>query len=202
MSVQIVPEQKMADGEIKVKVVSPYSNEFVQIARQMNGVFNRETKAWYFPAEDLDVVRGRVKEIYGVDPLEDEQEETVSVQFDIGESCGNYYYRSFFAMGRDIAYRPGRDSSVRLGEGVTLVAGKFPSSGGSVKNPNINPEPGTVLRVRNVPRSLAEKFIEEENGEIVGEAKSESPLDTAYRLASALSKEDREELIRRLGSGK
>ncbi len=38
-----------------------------------------------------------------------------------------------------------------------VLSGGFPGSGGSVKNPRVDPKEGTVLEVRDFPRKLAEE---------------------------------------------
>ena len=44
-----------------------------------------------------------------------------------------------------LASRRGRDARVEMPEGVSLAAGKFRSSGGSVKNPSVSLDSDTVF---------------------------------------------------------
>lgn len=62
----------------------------------------------------------------------------------------------FWLAGREICRRPSRDYEVRLGSGVIVEAGGFPSSAGSMKHPQLSPNKGTVLEVRDIPKALAE----------------------------------------------
>jgi hypothetical protein len=62
------------------------------------------------------------------------------------------------ALGRIVAARLGRDARVTLGPGVTLRSGGFRPSGGSSRKPELAPEDGTSLEVRDVPQALAEQL--------------------------------------------
>ncbi|GAA3086438.1 hypothetical protein GCM10020000_86390 [Streptomyces olivoverticillatus] len=85
------------------------------------------------------------------------------------------YDQELWLAGRFIARRDARDYPVHLGFGVTLVKGGFPSSGGSMKYPRLEPYDDTVLEIRFVPRAAAEKVTASNpDVTVVG---TEEPLD-------------------------
>lgn len=98
-------------------------------------------------------------------------------------------------FGRSIAWRPGRDSPVKLGEGVALVEGPpLPSTGGSVKNPRLEIDRPRVFEVCDVPRPLAERVIAAGGGAVW---LAPPPATQADVRRAALLRE-REELSARL----
>ena len=153
--------QKLTDGSTKLKLVSPFVPGFSDKARALGGTWNPTTKAWYFDQRDSDRVRALVLATFGVDPLAEpgDEPELVTVRVELnGRLCNE---SSVWMFGRELASRGGRDYAVRLGTGVILIAGSFPSHGGSVKNPRLDNSDGTILEVRDVPRQLAEQAIAE-----------------------------------------
>lgn len=97
---------------------------------------------------------------------------------------GRLGYRNTASPGRQLVRRPARDNDVILAWGVVVAAGKFDSWGGSIRNPALNNESiaDIVLEVRDVPRSVADKMIDEQpDAEIVESA--------ADRRAAALEAE-------------
>lgn len=150
-------EQKMTDGSVKLKLVSPFVPGFSDKARALGGTWNPTRKAWYFDTRDAARVRALCLETFGVDPLADPNEapELVTVRFDFGPT--NYNVRRSSALwlfGREIAQRPGRDNKVRLGNGVVILSGGFSSHGGSAKYPALDADETIVLEIRDVPAAL------------------------------------------------
>lgn len=132
-----------------VAVRSPYHPDFVAKAHDLNGKFINGL--WAFDARDRARVEAACRDVYGT-AGEATATATVRLDLDSWEST-----RAAFACGREVASRASRDYGVRLGEGVVVLEGGFPASGGSVKNPALSPRPGTVLEVRDVPLGLAER---------------------------------------------
>lgn len=144
---------KLGD-ERKIKVVAPYHPYFPIAARKLGGRWSGEQRAWYFDPRDADDVHQLVLRIYGYDPLAEKQD-LVTARVTLSREKLNLPLGSqFFLFGREIAFRLGRDSAVQLGEGVVVLSGGFPRSGGSMKHPSLETEDGTVIEVRDVPRSL------------------------------------------------
>lgn len=52
---------------------------------------------------------------------------------------------------RVLAHRPAHDAEVVLGDGVTVLAGRFPRYGGSRPRPTLDHNSGTILEVQDVP---------------------------------------------------
>jgi hypothetical protein len=151
-------EQKMKDGSTKLKLVSPFVPGFSDKARALGGTWNPTSKAWYFDTRDVRRIRDLVLSTYGADPLAEPGDEpelvTVRVALDYPDDGGQIWM-----FGRELASRSSRDYSARLGEGVVVISGGFPRSGGSAKTPRVAADSGTVLEVRDVPRSLVEQEI-------------------------------------------
>ena len=131
----------------KTSVRSPYHPDFVAGARKLNGKWN--AGQWDFDYRDEQRVRDLMFAVYGTDgsevPVRD-------VQVEITSSTPNPY----FAYGREIVVRKGRDSRVILGDGVVVLDGDFPSSCGSSKYPALLRDGTVTLEVRDVPTSLIE----------------------------------------------
>jgi len=140
------------NGNEYLYVKTPYSGEFVAGAKKLNGKWIADQKEWAFDPRDEERVRELCRKIYGTDGATPDLE-LVTVRLHL-DKLKDYYYGTLELFGRVIARRPGRDSRVRLDNSVVIVAGGFPTSGGSVKNPALSPESGTILEVRDVPRSI------------------------------------------------
>lgn len=135
---------KMQSGKIGVE--SPYSTAFVDAAHGLAGKW--QAPYWLFDGRDEAAVREALVRIYGRDDKPPAQ--TVDVEISLDE----WWYDGGPTMtfgGLRVAHRPGRDQAVRLGGGAVIKAGGFSSSGGSVKNPRLEPKDGTILLVRDVP---------------------------------------------------
>lgn len=139
------------DGD-KARLTSPYHPSLPARARALGGKW--DGKQWVFDARDEQRVRELALAVYGTDGSEAAQAQAlVTLLVDMEQAAGTA--NALWLAGREIASRPDRDGAVRLGDGVTLVAGRFASSGGSMRYPKLSPMPGTVLRVRDVPEAAA-----------------------------------------------
>jgi hypothetical protein len=121
----------------------------------------------------------------GSDTTDEGQLATVRVNMDDLHYSG----QELRLAGRRLAWRPSRDEQVRLAEGVVVISGGFPASGGSVKNPRLTEEDGTVLEIRDVPLPVAQKMTEESKAAVL--------VDAAAVERSALLAE-RDRLLTRL----
>lgn len=130
-------------------MAAPYDPTFPKRARELGGDWKPDNKTWVFAARDEQRVRDLCREIYGTDGA---PTPTVTARVDCAKT-DTEFDRELRLLGRRLAYRPGRDTHVVLGDGVIVLAGGFPSCGGSVKNPRLEFEEGTVLEVRDVPAS-------------------------------------------------
>lgn len=156
---------------------APYHPDLPARARQLGGKFDGYTKSWTFDSRDEARVRALAREIYGTDG---EASKTIAVRVHVDRFLDA---RSLWLFGREIARRPERDWAVRLGEGVVVISGGFPASGGSVKNPRLAAEPGTVLEVRDVPANHADLTTYADLIEIVTEEQAAQAPETANPLA-------------------
>lgn len=132
--------------EKKCYVTSTYHPDFVKAARQLNGKW--VAPDWVFDLRDLERVRTELRKVYGT------AGETVPT-CTVCLTLSGYYGPDLYSCGRLIVFRKGRDEAARLGENLVVLSGGFKASGGSVKNPDIGAESGTVIEVRDVPVTLA-----------------------------------------------
>lgn len=140
-----------------IMAITPYHPDLVKECRALNGKWQSGNSAWVFDVRDEDRVRQMVSSVFGTDGSE--PVEVVDVHVVItGDNGGD---KDLFALGRKIAERRGRDARVQLGDGVTVVDGRFPASAGSAKYPRlVLSNPVTVL-VRDVPAHLAQSAIDD-----------------------------------------
>lgn len=144
------------EGE-RLLVRSPYHPAFPPEARKLGGKWNR--REWVFDPRLEEQVRALLARIYGWDGTYPVLIADVRVALD-GLPDKWREDRSLWLLGRELVSRPGRDADVELGPGVALEAGGFPPSGGSRKYPALMWEPGTVLKVFDVPVAKIEAVRE------------------------------------------
>lgn len=185
----------MTNGNVSITITdkdcevrSPYHPDFVSHARSLNGKWN--TSFWKFDARDEQRVRDICTQIYGTDGAE---VPTFDVQIDLEK------YRlgtnPCYGMGRLICERRSRDYSVKLGEGVVVIKGGFPSSGGSVKNPMCCADDGTILEIRDVPATIVRKEMESKEGiNILSQEPHHEPSHSLSDMISSLTDDDLREL--------
>lgn len=133
-------------------LVSPYNPDMPAAARKLGGRFDRAAKAWRFDARDEERVRDLARRFYGTDGTEPEGD-LVTVRVELWRCEGPTYENFATFAGRRIAERPHRDARVRLAANVVLVEGKLPSSGGSMRYPEIDAPAGTYVEIRDLPRA-------------------------------------------------
>lgn len=78
--------------------------------------------------------------------------------------------RELLVGGRALARRATRDGCVRLADNVTVVSGRFPPRGGSVRQPRLADHGDLgelVLQVRGLHASTAQKMVAEHPGMVV-----------------------------------
>lgn len=138
----------------KIAFYSPFHPDLARAARDLGGKPARDQYGkfhyWEFDPRDLDRVRDLGRRFFGTDGTEDASD-LVTVRVHVNNLEGTEAEGRF--AGRLIAERPARDASVRLAPGVVLVAGRFPSSGGSMKYPDLNADDDTVIEIRDLPRA-------------------------------------------------
>ena len=145
-------EWRETDGKVRVK--SPYSAEFVRLAKQSGGKWDAATRAWVWDSVNADLAKRAVLDCYGIDVDDGIAPHLVTIEVDAGalpERDGR-----LLLDGVTLARRYGRDDPVRLASNVVVIEGSFPSYGGSRAHPAVCAGEGTWLRVRDVlPSQLA-----------------------------------------------
>lgn len=145
----------------KIVVESDYSNKFVEGAKKLNGKWTGS--AWSFDVRNEDRVRKLLLDVYGEDGTE-KKANTVTVQLNLNKYEDNHtsgYVREVELFGRVLVRRPSRDREVKLHDSVIIIEGGFPSTGGSMKNPRLETNEGTVIEIKDVPIALYEKNSQE-----------------------------------------
>jgi len=165
----------------KVAVSAPYAPSFVDKARKIGGSFDRPAKVWEFDPRSEQAARDLCKQVYGSDGSDNDQPRvTIRIPLD-GPNV-----KEFRPAGEALVWRRYRDEPVRFAPHVVLVAGDFPSRGGSVANPRLDPDDGTVIEVRDLPPGTAQKITDDwGTAEIV----AAPPADDAAARINALHKE-------------
>lgn len=137
---------------------TPYHPGFIAKAKQLNGKWSEKLGGWYFDPRDESEVRRIVEEVYGYNELEMPDLVQVVITL-VGD--GVNFADDCFICGRQVARRAYRDYAVKLGDGVIVIKGAFPRSGGSSKYPRLlnNSSEQVTLLVRDVPRKLAEREV-------------------------------------------
>ena len=143
----------------KLHVSSPYNPVFVKQAKSCGGRWNGDEKTWDFDPRDEDRVRDLCKDVYGTDGTPSETV-TVRLALDEADKWERGREQEFYFCGRQIARRRERDSAAQLADGVVIIAGGYPSRGGSAKHPTLSPNDGTILEIRDVPAGHADLEME------------------------------------------
>lgn len=144
--------------DTNVSVVSPYNAKFIAGAKQINGKWNKP--AWEFPKENEDLVRNLLRDVYGTDGT---PESTVTILVKLPEAEWLMKDATFMVGPFQALRKLGRDTTPRLGENCTIIQGKLLSSGGSRNNPRITFTNDCVMRIKNVPQSVANSLIEKDD---------------------------------------
>lgn len=134
-----------------LSVVAPYDKKFVAAARRAGGKWSRDARAWVFDARDRGAVEAALTECYGWAPAG-----APTGDFHVTLTSSNAGDKEVRIMGRAIARRWRRDSTVVIGEGVAVVTGDFPGRAGSLSRPAIldmGDAPVTLV-VRDLPVSV------------------------------------------------
>lgn len=161
-------------------LAAPYHPDMPAAARSIGGRFDRDTRAWKFDIRDQARVEELAARIYGYRGETSGHTCIVRVTLD-----GYSLPRSVRFAGREICRRENRDDDVRLAEGVVLVGGRFPWSGGSKTRPLVGDCEGVVLEIRDLPVEALE-------------AGSELPFEIIDGDPEAGLREERERLLARL----
>lgn len=130
-----------------VVLAAPYHPDLPARAKALGGRW--DGRAWRFDGRDEARARELARSIYGTDG--EDNPELVTFRVTLTERDATQ--QELWLAGRLVARRPGRDIPVRLGDGVIMVSGQFPSRAGSARHPELGGV-GVVLEVRDVPRPV------------------------------------------------
>lgn len=179
----------------KAYISSPYNRDFIDKIHSIGDAkWERDTKEWSVPADNLDDVKQMLRDVYGTDGSENNEPKvtvklTVLDDCDLGDIEGEISPKSLMLFGRTILSARGRDAGVAVGKGVT-VSGKY-KSGGSMRYPTVEFGKGAEIKINDVPESLAQR-IELKDRYVKSEIVSEPKIDRQALLA------EKERLLKRI----
>ena len=131
----------------------PYNSEFVAASKILGGRWN--APLWIFDPREEQKVRDLCYRVYGTDGIKEPDLLTVRAKFGPDNDVRQAPIEIF---GRTIARAWGKDSGVKLGEGVVLSSGGF-FSGGNTKNWETKAEAGTEVLITGIPRHRVAEMI-------------------------------------------
>lgn len=160
--------------EDKLHVYSEYSATFVKAAREMSGKWDKGNGCWIFDKDNRDLVSKALINAYGEDGMTAVEKVTVIIDLDEADGNPDMKWNSAITYGKmALVSRRSRDARVKMANGVAVIEGGFPASGGSAKYPSPKPESGTVLRA-----TMAKEVFEKLDKTGV-ELAEEKPIDKA-----------------------
>lgn len=170
------------------KVFTPYNKEFIAKIKTIGGArWNSIEKCWTVPETEIDLVRSFMLDVYGeTDQVIDTEYVTVKVTFNSEEEAR---CEGIVLFGKCIAKAFGRDTGAKVSDDVTLLTGSV-TSGGSARNWKTIVKEGTVVKVRNVPKSAL--AIETQYDVTVEEIEDAQEVDKLALIA------EKEKLLARL----
>ncbi|AFJ21496.1 gp41 [Salisaeta icosahedral phage 1] len=139
----------------KIYVQSPYHKDFNRWVKKRGGKW--KSNRWVLDARDEEAVREKLFEVYGTDG---QAVPMVDVRYNTSKGDGFEGHKQVFMLGRSILRKKSRDRKPTLGDGVVILEGSLRKRGGSRRYPEITHSNDLVLEIRDVPRSLAEPFVE------------------------------------------
>ena len=138
-----------------VIVKSPYEPSLEKELEKLDGRWelsrdDLSKNVWVLPARHKDMAEKVLTKYLGAndEDLVDMRVKTDGLDLE---------YANTFRIGQYYVHRPSRDLSVQTSPNIAIVEGGFPQTGGSLRHPCLEPRPGTVLEVKGVPKSIAEK---------------------------------------------
>ena len=156
-----------------VKLAAPYHPALPNQAQALGGRWDPVERVWRFDARDEARVRELARSIYGTDGEDNPELVTIRVTLTRREASR----QELWLAGRLVAKRRNWDLPVSLGNGVIIVKGKFPWTGGTSKSPTLGGE-GVVLEIRDVPRPAVPQApnVEIVDGQTTAAAADVDPL--------------------------
>jgi hypothetical protein len=143
----------------RLLIFTPFNADYVVDIKEIGGRWDTAKRAWSVDARDEERVRDLVRAYFGTDGSPEDTVVLVTVRIPLRRYELPYHSgaKAQFA-GRIIAERSSRDAPVKLSDGVVLVAGELPRSGGSMKYPEIDAGTDVLVEVRDLPRSVLELY--------------------------------------------
>lgn len=172
MQIEIVE----ADGALQVR--GPYSEDNNEAYRSIGGKWDRDARAWV-------VSTARVSDLVSL--FGTWGGGTVQAEVRLHQTDGKKR-KSIQIGGYVLASRRSRDRAAELGPGVTLISGTIPPSGGSMRNPAVNPSDDAVFAL-DVPIDFAAaRGLEVDGGH--NDPDPDTDTDKGGRMSDGLTRQD------------
>jgi hypothetical protein len=177
---------------------APYTPELPDKAKALGGRFDRSNRAWRFDARDENRVRDLSRKVYGTDGSDADDTVTVRVQVN-DERPWHERRQGLFLGGHPIARAYSRDSGAEIADGVVVLQGDIRSSG-SAKNWTTRADEETIFEVRDVPRGMAEKMIEQasEKRAVTGDPLLSATIEETVSERISALRAERQRLLDRI----
>lgn len=175
----------------KFMISSPYDRDFISEIKKIGGRWS--APYWVVDLRQQERAEEILRDVYGEDGSLVSEADLVNIRL-TGCAWDTSSRNDEMRLGsRRIVSRYSRDSAVKFGEGVVLIAGDFAASGGSAKNPSVAYEDGDALafEVYDVPRKLYDKYKDIDGVSLL--AKEQSVPGERHRLL-----DEKEKLLKRL----
>lgn len=174
----------------KIHITTPYNAMFTERAKHLGGRWNGT--AWVFNAGTEPTVREFVLGCFGTDQPD---YTSVTVRIDAnkawrqdptgGESA-------LYFAGRKVLDRRQRDAAIRLDDGVAVISGTLPISGGSMRYPSLalTAKDAVILEIYDVPvrhADLSNDYVEAIRPSTISRESLETERDAVTAQLTALT---------------
>jgi hypothetical protein len=178
----------------EIHVEAPYNSGFIAAMKWLSAKWSGERRVWALDQRDEARVRELCRKWYGGDGLVADTC-TIRVEWPKGD---REIGRPIEIHGRTIAKASGRDSGACASDGVVVLEKGFTSGGsrgnwGSRGYWTTEARPGTVVLVRDFPRTAAQELIGAPVGPYTVSIEDEAPQIDYTELA-----EERQRLVARI----
>lgn len=198
---------KLETIDNRIYVTSPYDRQFVAGAHNLGGHWDSERRAWAFDPRDDARVKSLLSKIYGWSDTSKDSGKKITIRVHVADHTRDWQgdesepleygndgsdMSEIRMRGRRIAWRPGRDSQVRLADNVVLVSGDFGERGGSRNQPRVlGSYDDPVVEIRDIDPSMLEG-IDPKAYEVVDGSEREALEERKKALLAEIAEIDKQ----------
>ena len=175
-----------------VDVIVPFTEEFLDVARQSNGKWNKWGKIWKFDIRNKSIIKEACMSIYGSSGCFTEVLTSVCISFRKNHIFNSY---GFKFLGRTIARACDFSNKTYVGDGAMLICGEINRIESGVPK-TIEIEQGSMFVVHDLPRASVEKLLEYcSNQKSCGQCVKANDCFLSIELLDIIPKANRNDLI-------